>query len=770
MKRFYALLAGAINTRPFAVLGIAAAVFMLALFGLSMVGMETGDDTYIDKSTPRGATLAHYADTYGSDAIMLIFESDDVADPEVLAYIDSLEDDIRNEQYVDQVSGIPDLMKQANGGTMPTSQGEVNAVLARAPPGTLDRYLPSRLMTIVSITIQPGVASSVQEQVLDNVRTVIDISEPPAGISVTVSGSPAFSQEMGEEMGQSMGMLILAAMLLMVLAVTFLFSHVRYRLLPVFIVGTGLLLTFGFMGLAGIPISMTVIGAFPVLIGIGIDYAIQFHSRFDEERRHATIPEAVTATVTRSGPSVLIAMVATSLGFIAMFVSPVPMVADFGVTCTIGVVSCYLAALVIVPVFGTVMKYRPKEGVGKLDDVEACELDWEGCEEEPPHTAGSRGSLIERYNHLLGKSAFWIAKNPVPVLLIFGLVAFGGIYLDQDVPINADEETFVPQDMPALQDMKKVTRTMGATNTVPIIVTGDDVLGMDTLEWIDEFGAYEVRTNEKITGVTSIATLIRQYNNGVLPATESEVGAVLAAVPQETKGRYLNGGMEAVMEFTTVDMELDAARSMIQNVEKDVEWMEAPPGTHARVTGGTEMFASLMDDIAHSKTMMVLAGFVFILAFLLLVYRRVNAVTPIIPIVMIVGWNGAIMYFLGLDYTPMTATLGSMTIGVASEYTILIMERCEEELARGLDIYEAIQTSVQKIGTAVTVSGMTTVFGFSALTLSAFNIISNFGIVTVITVGFSLVGAILVMPAVLSLMYRFTHRRDGGGQQAGVAA
>ncbi|QYZ78997.1 RND family transporter [Methanofollis formosanus] len=770
MKRLYALLAGAINTRPYVVLGIAAAIFMFALFGLSMVGMETGDDTYIDKTTPRGATLAHYVDTYGSDAIMLIFESDDVTDPEVLAYIDSLEDDIRNEQYVDQVSGIPDLMKQANGGGMPVSKGEVNAVLAQAPPGTLDRYLPSRLMTIVGITIQPGVASSVQEQVLDNVRTVIEISEPPAGVAVTVSGTPAFSQEMGQEMGQSMGMLIMAAMLLMVLAVTFLFSHVRYRLLPVFIVGTGLILTFGFMGLAGIPISMTVIGAFPVLIGIGIDYAIQFHSRFDEERRQASIPEAVTATVTRAGPSVLVAMVATSIGFIAMFVSPVPMVADFGVTCTIGVVSCYLAALVVVPVFGTLMKYRPKEGTGKLDDVEACELDWEGCEEEPTHAAGSRGSLIERYNHILGKSAYWIAKNPVPVLLIFGLVAFTGLYLDQDVPINADEETFVPQDMPALQDMKKVTRTMGSTNTVPIIVTGDDVLGMDTIGWIDEFGAYELRTNDKVTGVTSIATLIRQYNNGVLPTTESEVRVVLAGIPEDMKARYLNGGMEAVMEFTTVDMELDVARSMIKNMEKDVEWMEAPPGTHARVTGGTEMFASLMDDIATSKTMMVLAGFVFILGFLLLVYRKANAVTPLIPIVMIVGWNGAIMYFLGLDYTPMTATLGSMTIGVASEYTILIMERCEEELARGLDIYEAIQMSVQKIGTAVTVSGMTTVFGFSALTLSAFNIISNFGTVTVITVGFSLVGAILVMPAVLSLMYRFTHRGDGAENQAAATA
>jgi predicted RND superfamily exporter protein len=95
-----------------------------------------------------------------------------------------------------------------------------------------------------------------------------------------------------------------------------------------------------------------------------------------------------------------------------------------------------------------------------------------------------------------------------------------------------------------------------------------------------------------------------------------------------------------------------------------------------------------------------------------------------------------------------------MTIGVASEYTILIMERYEEERKNGLLCHEAIQMSIQKIGTAITISGLTTVFGFSALTLSEFPIMSNFGLVTVITVAFSLMGAILVMPAVLAIMSR----------------
>jgi len=168
-----------------------------------------------------------------------------------------------------------------------------------------------------------------------------------------------------------------------------------------------------------------------------------------------------------------------------------------------------------------------------------------------------------------------------------------------------------------------------------------------------------------------------------------------------------------------------------------------------------EMFTNLIEEISRSKTTMTLLAFALIFGVLFLVFRKVGrAIIPVIPIMMIVGWNGLIMWLLGIDYTPMTAVLGSMSIGVASEYTILIMERVYEERERGLALVPAITQGVGRIGTAITVSGLTTVFGFGALIASSFNIISNFGLVTVITVGFSLIGAIVVMPAILVLIGR----------------
>jgi len=566
MKKPFDWLATAITTRPLIVAGVIVMIFLIALYGVTLVAMETGSDTYIDENTPRGALLSHYTDTYGSDVIMLIFETDDIKNIENLRYIERLQADIADEQYVDRVSGIIDLLKQGNGGTLPGSSAEVNQIIGRAPPELVERYIPSKMMTISVITLQPGLSSDRQEQVLNSLRTVIALSDPPPGMSVSVSGMPAFTQEMKTEMGSSMGILIMAAMILMVVAVMSLFNHVRYPLLSVMVVGSGLVLTFGFMGLSGIPISMVVIGAFPVLIGIGIDYAIQIHSRLDEEIRKSSLTGAIITTITKTGPSVLIAMLATSMGFIAMILGPIPMVGDFGITCTIGVMSCYLAALIIVPVFAILVKYRPKKPKGKPNDVDACELEWKGCDTVPVHAEGSRGSFIEKYDEFLGKLAYKIAKHPVPILLFVFLIAAVGFQLDTQVPISADEKTFVPSEMPALLNMNKVTRTMGSPSTIPVVVSGENVLDPLTLDWIQDFGEYEIAHNDKITGVTSIATLLSQYNSGVLPETKTEVQQALGRIPDETKQRYLNGKMETVLEFSIVDMEISAIPSLVQSI------------------------------------------------------------------------------------------------------------------------------------------------------------------------------------------------------------
>jgi len=727
-------LASLIVTRPKHLAVLFCLLLVAAFYGMTMITMATGTDTYLDKDTRRGMLLDKYTKTFLSDDVLILIESDDVMSPEVLKYIDRLQRDISQERYVTGASGISDLVKDQNGGVLPSNRAEITRIEEEVPPGILTLYVPSRTMTISVVTVDQGLKDAQAFALVDNINKRVSLSEPPPGVSVVVTGNQAYNKETSDEMSTSMGELILVAMILMLVAVGLLFGHVRYRLLPVFIVGTGLILTFGVIGFSGMQITMVTIGAFPVMIGIGIDYAIQFHSRFDEEIRKSPLVEAITTTITKAGPSVLYALIATAMGFLALTISPLPMIRSFGLTCVIGIICCYIAAIVVVPVFAILVNYHP-------------------APEQVQKKPGTAKSNVERYNEFVGRVVKMVSRNAVPVLIICVLFAVIGFQLDNEIIVNTDEKTFVPADMPAKLNLDKVRRTMGETLSVPVLVQGSDLLSPDSVRWMYEFQQYEETHNSKITGSTSIATYIVQYNDGVLPQTAPEIDAVMKKIPRQIRDRYVSWNSEAVIEFTFIAMPNDIAMSTIEQMKKDLAWKAPPPGIHASFTGMWEMFTNLIREIREGKTFMTILGFGMIFVFLYFIYRKfTKTATPLVPIIMIVGWNGLIMYMLAIDYTPLTATLGSMSVGVASEYTILIMERYYEERENGCTLLTAVQCSIEKIGTAITVSGMTTVFGFAALMVSAFGIISNFGTVTVISVFFALAGAIIVMPAILVLV------------------
>ena len=157
---------------------------------------------------------------------------------------------------------------------------------------------------------------------------------------------------------------------------------------------------------------------------------------------------------------------------------------------------------------------------------------------------------------------------------------------------------------------------------------------------------------------------------------------------------------------------------------------------------------------------MTMLGIVLVFAGLLVIYRDLlKALTPVITMIMVVGWSGGLMYASGLEYTPMTATLGALILGVGSEYAILMMERYFEEKEKGADPEQAMEKASVKIGKAIVTSGATTVFGFSALIASPFSITSNFGLITVIDVFLALLATFVIFPPVIVTLDKFREKR-----------
>jgi uncharacterized protein len=100
---------------------------------------------------------------------------------------------------------------------------------------------------------------------------------------VLISGKPILDRSIKSSMMESMQYMMASAVIIMILVLTLIY-RVKMRLLPIFMILLAVIATIGMMGWLSIGLTMVSMAVFPVLIGLGIDYFIQFQTRYEEER------------------------------------------------------------------------------------------------------------------------------------------------------------------------------------------------------------------------------------------------------------------------------------------------------------------------------------------------------------------------------------------------------------------------------------------------------------------------------------------------------
>ena len=110
---------------------------------------------------------------------------------------------------------------------------------------------------------------------------------------------------------------------------------------------------------------------------------------------------------------------------------------------------------------------------------------------------------------------------------------------------------------------------------------------------------------------------------------------------------------------------------------------------------------------------------------------------------------------LGIKFTPITATMGALVLGMGTEMTVMLLERYLEERKTGKEKLEAMIITVTRIGKAIVASGLTTIGGFSVLMASQFIILRDFGLMTVVNITLALLSTFIVLPPLILLLDRF---------------
>ena len=565
------------------------------------------------------------------------------------------------------------------------------------------------------------------EEDLQVVRDIEDyfLAHPLTNLDTTVIASSKLVDAISKAMGKNMAILLGISVVVMTLILLGMF-RVRWRLLSLLMVGVSALWTFGIMGYFSVPITMATMAILPILIGLGIDYSIQFHNRYQEEVTKAkSVGEAIIISISRMLSIVGIALLATIIGFITLFMSEVPMIRDFGMMLAVGIVFSYIVGLFML------------HSIVYLGD------------KNKPMDLLSKASLKAsgRIDRILSRIAKLAVNNTLPIFLVALAFGIAGGVVDHWLPTNTDYEELIPQDIAELKELRELREIIGSGGEIRFMIETDDVVSPVVLGWLKEYQDEALALHPELTSVNSLAALVSETTGGLIPAEEQIQQILDNTAPLYLAQVISSDHKMASVSFDTKYISLEETHDLLQLMQEEAN---LPVGVQLSPVGSLAIGASTIDALVGSRLKLNLICLGAILVVISLVYRRLSSIIfTIIPVGAVIAWSSLDMYLIGIPLNPLTAVLGIIVIGICTEFMVLLIGRYDEEKRLGLSPKNAMVTSLSKIGRAIVVTALTTLGGFGVLIASDFVMIRDFGIATVLGVLLCLIITITVMPGLI---------------------
>jgi hydrophobe/amphiphile efflux-3 (HAE3) family protein len=618
------------------------------------------------------------------------------------------------------------------------------------PKSRFAYLFPSKNAALIQIRLRPDLTDSERQRAIDLIRTATaeKVFQPRKGAKYIVTGVPVVAAGLADSVQTAIFVLLGAALLLMAATLALVF-RASLRLLPLALALAAAALTFGALQVAGGDLTMASIAALPVLIGLAVDYAIQFQARWGEAIERGEREPAVAA-VAAGGPTILTAGLATATGFLVLLLSPVPMVRGFGALLVVGIVlalACTLCAG-----FAALARFSRPDAPPRRGRLDALR--------DHPRLHSAREWLADRSWRTLGLAL----ARPRRVLAIGLAVAIVGLALDTQSEVVSDVRELVPQDLQALKDVNVLQEETGVSGEIDVTVRADDITDPKVVAWMTKFQegvlrAHGYKPGKRCTQKRNAPELCPALSLPDLFSTagQGRVRQLLAAVPPYfSQGVVTADRRTANLAFGIRLMPLDRQKDVVDDIKAR---LKPPPGVQASVVGlpvlAAEANGALSSPWRRGLTLLAALAGVFLV---LLAARRSarEAAVPLIPIALATGWSGLVVFLLGLlpgplevDLNPMSVTLSALVIAISTEFSVLLSARYRQERDGGAGPARAIELAYASTGAAVLASGVTAIAGFAALVFSDIRMLRDFGIVTVVDLTVSLLGVMIVLPAAL---------------------
>lgn len=680
----------------------------------------------------------------GIDMAMIIFETDDVLNPDTLRRMKKISRGVKRIKGVDKVLSLFEL-KDIRGEDGAMIVDPAVRRIPKTPEGRekLREALKNNDQVYGSVVSEDFKASCIiamlKNESEDNVVAagLKKLAEKYPGEEIVhFGGMPVNRIHIATDMKSDMRRFLPFGLLIMLIFLYLCFKELRGVFLPFIVVVMSIIVVFGLIPIIGWKIQMVTVLLPVILIAVANDYGIHLISKYQEdnyEGNNYTSKEIATNVYRSLGRPVIAAGITTMAGLMCLLSHVIVPAEQLGILASIGILYALLASLMFIP---AVLSILPKGKPIITKDK-------------------NRGRLVEKALHRVAAFVTNYPKAIIVVSLILALLISYGI---KSIIVDTSVERYYTEDSEVVRASNALNSKLGGSQVVTVVANGD-IKDPKVLKQIDEL-EMELKSWPGIGITTSIARVIRQMSRALNDEGEEfydKIPDTRNAVSQYFELYSMSGDpedFEKLVDFPYKNAQVTArvtltSSSDLKNLINRVKDRVKDSELFVNVSGFSTIFSELVDEVISGQIVSLSLSLIIIVLFVMVMFKSFWAgIVTGMPIGMALLLLFGLMGYSGIELNVATALLSSIMVGVGVDYTIHFLWRYREEREAGKDPREAVQRTLETSGRGIFFNALSVIIGFVVLLVSNFLPVKFFGFLVVVSITTCLIAALVLLPAI----------------------
>ncbi len=524
---------------------------------------------------------------------------------------------------------------------------------------------------------------------------------------------------------------------LYILALCVLFRSFWQAILPLVSVGCVVLWAIAIMVWAGIPVTM-INNTLPLLIlVIGVTNGIYVLMRIlDERKKGKDKAKALVDGVYRVALATFLTTTTTAIGFGSLAVARTTILNSFGVITAIAVMMVYVAIIFLMPQIASFIKLDPKR-------EKSADQEQDGFIEK---IVGIVTNFSVNHRILVTTGA---------ILLLIGCGVAG-----YHVEFNSHVNDVFQEDHPISQTNLLIEEKLGGMLPIEIDIKANEPQFFGKPENMKRVCDLQNKIAAH-SGVISALSICNMFNEAGVSFDEvpnaTQYGLRLAAMTKlqsEQISQYMTHERDNMHITVRIpDNGVQHSKATIDDLNRMCQAAFDGSAINFRLTGVAYNSTRGLDVFVGDLFTSLLMAFIIIFAVLFVAFRSFwSGLVAVVPNLLPLFMTLAIMPLYGYGLNTTSVLVFTISIGLAVDNSIHIIQRFRQEYRYEKTVVEAICIAMRSSGRAICQSNVLLCSGLAVLLISNFEPITRVGILTMTTIASALVISIVVLPAELAIV------------------